>query len=497
MQGFDPELIYNLCFPPSDIPKGFNNQNEDYSVRIQLPLNSYSQRNWIGLALWASFSINEQSTTPTVQEQDSGVPLLLFCNLETDGGTLEPLYSYQTTNEESKWLHRKRGLIWLSYIPCGWFKNKLNQCSFMEASFGSESRGMRVQKCGLSFVYGKHAEEFELMIEHSAKVFLEDWDLVQEILVEKYAASVEALSDQTITQGSSSHVAPTFVLLDIMAETPFFESHCSISEWKRNLENLLKKFFKVSLVIRLSLIEHQISLLRGFEPNFNYNFCFPRKEIPQWFELQDSEPEMMIELIDDSWLGFAICVSFTVHENPAAFLDNVGSEIHVNLLCHLNINGHCENSMFRIPKEEFKWKHTGGFIWLTYRTRWSFPNSINQQSHLVITIHSDCPGLEVQRCGFNRLYKQKVKEFEQTIIQCLTSFFDDLDPIYEYLGEKYRNKGHPNKWVTRGSANSNVESQQHKRSEESACHEVNKGSNCSHVNSHHNPTPTIFLNFLP
>lgn len=289
-----------------------------------------------------------------------------------------------------------------------------------------------MQKCGLSFVYGKHAEEFEFMIEHSAKVFLEDWDLIQEILVEKDAASLETSVDQTITQGSSSNVAPSFVLLDIMAEPPFFESHYSTSEWKRNLENLLKKFFKISLVIEPSLMKHQISVLHGFEPNFDYNFCFPRKEIPQWFKFQNSGPEMIIELFNDSWFGVAICVSFTVHENPAAFLDNAGSEIQVNLRYYFKTNECCVNSRLRIPKEEFKWKHTGGFIWFTYKTRFSFPGSINQQSHLVIRIDSDCPGLEVQSCGFNLLYEQNVKEFEQTIIQCLTPF-DDLDPIFEYL----------------------------------------------------------------
>ncbi|KAF4390538.1 hypothetical protein F8388_006035 [Cannabis sativa] len=434
-QSFNQLLKYNYCFPPSEIPKLFHHQNNDYSIKIQiLPEES----NWIGLALWAYFSAEESLTGKVDENQESAYSHFLNCYLETDEGSLEPIHSYRITNEEIKWLPHLGGFIWLSYIPCGSLSDQF--ISFIEASFGSERPGLLVNNCGIQLVYDQ--QEFEQMILHCMNAFFEDWDLMQESLVENN--SVLDVSPSSIDSESE----PTYIVLDITAETALLESH-STAEWINNLEKFLSKYFKVSLVVMLSLAGHTISFLRSFDPYFRFNFCFPRKNVLEWFKYQTDRPKVIFQiprdLYDDkNWMGFVMCAAFTVHEHPAAILDNLCSEMDVHLMCHFILDQ--ENCLmpapiFRISKEKFKWLNLRGFIWLTYIPKNAFTEYLNEVSYVQAEMHSfDCPGLEVERCGMRLLYQDDVQEFQQTIIKCVTSFFDDLDPICQFLKDKNKEK---------------------------------------------------------
>lgn len=86
-----------------------------------------------------------------------------------------------------------------------------------------------------------------------------------------------------------------------------------------------------------------------------------------------------------------------------------------------------------IRRNLLMWLHLRGFIWPLYVPRQQFTGSLNGQGHLVASIMSDCPGLVVQNCSLRLLYKQDVNEFKQTIVQCFTSLFDNVDVIQQIV----------------------------------------------------------------
>ena len=105
------------------------------------------------------------------------------------------------------------------------------------------------------------------------------------------------------------------------------------------MEKFLSKYFKVSLVVMLSIAGHVISYLRSFDPaDFRFNFCFPRKKVLEWFDHQTETPNIIFQipknLYDDvNWRGFVICAAFAVNEHPAAIPHDLYSETVAHLMC--------------------------------------------------------------------------------------------------------------------------------------------------------------------
>ncbi|XP_062110768.1 uncharacterized protein LOC133822445 [Humulus lupulus] len=431
-QSFDQMLRYNACFPPSEIPKLFSHQNNDHSIEIQLPKES----NWVGVALWAYFSVEESLIGKVNENQEADNSHFLNCYLETNEGFLEPLHSYQTTNEEMKWVPRLGGFIWLSYIPRGSLSDLL--ISFIEASFVSENSDLLVKKCGIRLVYDQ--QEFEQMILHSL-----DCDLMQESLVDNNSV-LDVSSNQVTSTGSNSE--PSYILLNIEAQTPVMESN-SIEEWIKELESFLNKYLNLSLIIMLSIAGHSISYVPSFNPYFGFNFCFPRNKVLDWFNYQTDKPKLRFQIPqnlydDENWRGFVICAAFTVHEHPAAAVLDSESEKDVHLMCDFNLGQNIclkPAPIIRTKKEIFKWLILRGFIWLAYIPHSAFTESLNEVSYVEAKMHSfDSPGLVVERCGMRLLYQHDVKEFKQEIVKCVTSFFDDLGPIFLFLSDKKTKK---------------------------------------------------------
>ncbi|XP_061993336.1 uncharacterized protein LOC133711197 [Rosa rugosa] len=137
LQDFDRCSIYNSCFPPNEIVEWFELQSNGPSITkltILLPPDLYRDANWIGLAFCASFAALKNSSANFANNVDPGLPHHLTCHLEKDdGGSLESLHDYCTTNEEFQWMHLG-GFMWLSYIPRTWFSDQLNDCGCLEAS---------------------------------------------------------------------------------------------------------------------------------------------------------------------------------------------------------------------------------------------------------------------------------------------------------------------------------------------------------------------------
>ncbi|KAH7510661.1 hypothetical protein FEM48_ZijujUnG0102200 [Ziziphus jujuba var. spinosa] len=158
---FEQDMIYDSCFPLTEILDWFGHQNSGSSVTIQLPSYVYSDGNWIGLALCAYFSDLQHSTTSLDQE----FHLKLTSQIKTEKVGIESQHEFEITNEELKKLNSGE-FIWVSYIPRLWFSDQLNQCSLIEASFASGRQELSSSKCGLRLLYQHDEEEFKQTISH-------------------------------------------------------------------------------------------------------------------------------------------------------------------------------------------------------------------------------------------------------------------------------------------------------------------------------------------
>uniref|UniRef100_A0A7N2LAG3 C-JID domain-containing protein n=1 Tax=Quercus lobata TaxID=97700 RepID=A0A7N2LAG3_QUELO len=158
LQEFDRSLVYNSCFPPSEILEWFNHRSGKPPVTIHLPPNLYDDSTWRGLALCVSFSVNIKDPTAILDILNSENAHHLYCHLESNVGSLEPLHAYCLTKDDVMLLHLG-GFMWLSYIPHSSFPDWSNQCNHIDASIVSNCPDLTV-KCGLRLVHQHDEEEF-------------------------------------------------------------------------------------------------------------------------------------------------------------------------------------------------------------------------------------------------------------------------------------------------------------------------------------------------
>ncbi|KAG6674406.1 hypothetical protein I3842_15G039600 [Carya illinoinensis] len=92
--------------PQTKVPEWFNHQSRGPFVNIQLPPNIMNDRNWMGLALCATYSIHDDQypTDLSRENPDSNVSHKLFCTLFTDSGWLMPPNVISLTKEKCMWL---------------------------------------------------------------------------------------------------------------------------------------------------------------------------------------------------------------------------------------------------------------------------------------------------------------------------------------------------------------------------------------------------------
>ena len=87
--------------------------------------------------------------------------------------------AFSTSKEEITWLLELGEFIWISYVPGEPFKNMLQHCSRIEASFVSDWPGVIVQKCALQLLYQQDQVQFEQELKHCNNLILENRELVR------------------------------------------------------------------------------------------------------------------------------------------------------------------------------------------------------------------------------------------------------------------------------------------------------------------------------
>ncbi|KAL6293705.1 hypothetical protein ACE6H2_001847 [Prunus campanulata] len=117
------------------------------------------------------------------------------------------------------------------------------------------------------------------------------------------------------------------------------------------------------------------------------------------------------------------------------------SRVPQKLMCHIrSATGYClaPAPSCLIFRERFTWLYRRGFIWLLYIPR-SYPGLstfFNASCELHVQSESDLPGLWARKTSFRLLYKQDMEEFKQTLIHCVTSFFDNEDLIHQFIEDE-------------------------------------------------------------
>ena len=87
--------------------------------------------------------------------------------------------AFSTNKEEIMWLIELGEFIWISYVPGEPFKNMLQHCSRIEASFVSDWPGVIVQKCALQLLYQHDQIQFEQELKHCNNLISENRELVR------------------------------------------------------------------------------------------------------------------------------------------------------------------------------------------------------------------------------------------------------------------------------------------------------------------------------
>ncbi|KAK9910646.1 hypothetical protein M0R45_034600 [Rubus argutus] len=355
-------------------------------VGLPLPPELYNNKEWVGLALYVSFTL-----PPGVEVEMFGIRLVYEQDL--------------------------KGLI-----------QTITQCTIRSPLA----------------VYNGHANSSILP---DVKTSLIEASL-NDNLIEAAKSSERRRSTLQEPIRDSKFISGQQIYLLIHAKTPFIplENKDSVVEWKRNLELLLKCFFSLSdLSIDLLLNSSRTSFSRGFTGYFIQKEIpdwFPQH--PSESMVLELPPNLENDV---NFMGLVVCAAFSVHASEADVLKYVDSGHHAQLKFHFQFSssdgsyGSIRDPMIHIsPNNEFMWLYRRGFIWQQYVPRDILKDVLHKDTSVKVSCRTDSISsqvLGVQKCSFRILYKQDVEKFKQTIIQCFTSLFDNEDINRAYLVEEH------------------------------------------------------------
>ncbi|KAG2663157.1 hypothetical protein I3760_16G014300 [Carya illinoinensis] len=368
--GFHPSTRYSFCFPPCKVQDWFTHRSCGRSVAIDIHPRLYCNDNWMGLVLYASFSIHKDSET-----------LLENCQLRMalrDGS-----FSCHISRHEIKQFITPGGFCWIAYVPARNVPMSWQQYgSHIAASFVSDCPIITMEKCGLRILYKHDQVQFEQELKHCNDLLSEYRDSTG-----PFMADLEKTNATTVPLHSNKDL----------------EIKISI----RPIDHQ-EKTYKTSSGSNLT--------------DRVYDSCYPPSKILEWFTHRSADSLVTIPLPPNertSWIGLALCASLSVPGHSSYVADNLVSRLPSNLICDLetDIDKVERFHTYCLTKRDLKLlSKLGGFIWLSYIPRRLFPNFMDECSWIDASISTDCPGLMVQKCGFRLLYDEEelYDQFEET-----------------------------------------------------------------------------------
>ncbi|XP_050282592.1 uncharacterized protein LOC126723297 isoform X2 [Quercus robur] len=447
---FHPSTSYNFCFPPSKIQDWFSHPNHGHSVTIDLPSNLYHDSNWMGLVLYASFSINGDPNI-IFSNLASGKSHFLYCQCQTSMANVDnQKIAFSTNKEEITWLLNLGEFIWICYVPGKPFKNLLRHCSHIEASFESDWSGVIVQNCALQLLYQHDQVQFEQELKHCNKLISENRKLVCK-QQEDQKKKNELETDETEIQLGQSDLLENQEKVDKWRVASKELTKISGEHLEKGLYDLLQKMDRKIICEeseepgrrnRFWLHDGVVKVLKSntankllcrykfgedFNPSTSYNCCFPPSKIQNWFSHQNHGCSARMDLPSNlyhnsNWMGLVLYSSFSIQGDSNFILSNLNSGKSHSLFCQCQMsmaNVDDQTIAFSTSKEEITWLlKLGEFIWISYVPGEPFKKMLQHCSRIEASFLSDWPGVIVQNCALQLLYQHDQVQFEQELKHC-------------------------------------------------------------------------------
>jgi hypothetical protein len=125
---------------------------------------------------------------------------------------------------------------------------------------------------------------------------------------------------------------------------------------------------------------------------------------------------------DNSWMGLALCASFSTDRDRETLFDNLVSETPHSLNCRFRTSvAGVDDKVFGCGTSRIEIAMlvcVGKFIWISYVRGEPFKYMLRQCSSIEASFESDLPGVTVQTCGFRLLFQHDQVEFEQKLKHC-------------------------------------------------------------------------------
>ncbi|KAG6620985.1 hypothetical protein I3842_Q046100 [Carya illinoinensis] len=399
--------MHKYVFPLSASPLWFTVQFMGPEVCLHLPPNLYDDKEWVGFAISVSYVILDQTR----------VSSNICGHLDAYGDDLECFFVFPPTPDT---IVAGPSRIFLFHLPRVFFTDKLNQQRRIRASFGTNDQNMEVVMCGIRLVYKK---DLIGLVHTIVDCVLRSPEIHRQSYLRSFENQVNNLPNYVYDEAVSSECNPiliqrewppgSFCYFSTERRNQYLEMLPSNSEEQINYD-LFEKCLTQIIVgrdskdsnsnhiiqagaaylnelsqgdpakashVNLVLNHLQDTHINKFHP---YNNCFLQCEIPDYFCCHGGSSVAFLlpqNLNNNSdWIGIALCVVFTIDDNP------VGSKICNTLLCHLTSNTGLEMLIsHRITTRS----GNNSFIWLSYIPRdASFSESLNECDHIHALFYS-------------------------------------------------------------------------------------------------------------
>ncbi|KAF3945057.1 hypothetical protein CMV_028541 [Castanea mollissima] len=502
-QGYSSQrYIYNDCFPKCEILEWSCHQS-DSLLRIQLPPNLYTNSDWIGIALFATFTVHKHPTL-ILDNLATEISHGFSCSLRSDMGSWTVSNSHYITDDSQDLMVQNCGYGLVYQQNVGELVQTLVRCRTMFSDnsdlihqFTTHQSRTKKQSHDDDNVEGETSgtggsNGILRGLQEKIKQQSHDDDDDEEdegetsgtgrsngtLRVPHYQEKVRATCYQKLidARGPIHYCHPREHSKEFHLHYPYDRFQEYPTEFLDNLEieipHHLSCLFDMDIVhehptITSDNLDSEISVASDSPNDKPKNEAGCSYEDPNlgrlrrpiyleqssrdsiYLEDQINSAQVIYRNLIEVWYIILVFLQVkflsgsTFIVDPTAILDILNSKNAHHLYCHLESNvGSLEPlRAYCLTKDDVMLLHLGGFMWLSYIPRSSFPDWLNQCNHIEASIVTDCPDLTVVKCGLCLVHQHDEEEFKQTTRHGLASLSDNWGLILHLMAHsRKRNK---------------------------------------------------------